>query len=97
MKIKIMPQSVAEEVGQNIAMIIGTLKGSVVTDREFGINSEMIDKPMPIAKALLEAEIIAAIQKYEPRALVTKIEYLPDADTMGGELRPKVHFEVLNA
>lgn len=96
MSINIMPSDTYEEVAQNIAMILGTLKGSVLTDREFGISATLIDLPMPAAMAALEAEILDAIEKYEPRAKITSIDFSQDADTMGGQLLPVVQFEVID-
>jgi len=96
MSIIIMPETTAEEVAQNIRMILGTLKGSVLTDREFGISATLIDLPMPVAMAAMRAEIFDAIEKYEPRARVTKIEFSQKADTMAGQLVPVVKFEVID-
>jgi len=96
MSVSIMPETTAEEVAQNIRMILGTLKGSVLTDREFGISATLIDRPMPLAIAAMRAEIFDAIEKYEPRAKVTSIEFSQKADTMAGQLIPIVKFEVIN-
>ena len=96
MSISIMPETTAEEVAQNIRMILGTLKGSVLTDREFGLSATLIDRPMPVAMAAIRAEIFDAIEKYEPRARDPNIEFSQKADTMAGQLIPVVKFEVIN-
>lgn len=96
MSVDIMPSTTTEEVAQNISMILGTLKGSVLTDREFGISATLIDRPMPFAIVAMRAEIFDAIEKYEPRAKVTSIEFSGAADTMSGQLIPIVKFEVID-
>lgn len=82
------PGSELKEILQNVKMILTTPKFSVPLDRNFGLSVTMIDAPLPAAQAKLTAEIIDAVQKYEPRVKVTKVTY--EADTMDGILRPKV-------
>lgn len=81
------PENEAFEILQNVRTILSTPKFSVPLDRDFGINTTLLDKPTPIAKAKLSSEIILAIKKYEPRAKITKITFTGDMD---GKLQPKV-------
>lgn len=67
------PANVAEEVIQNVRTILSTPKGSVVHDREFGIDWGFLDAPVAVAKASFSTQIITALKKYEPRAKVIKI------------------------
>jgi phage baseplate assembly protein W len=81
------------EILQNVRTIITTPRYSVPLDRNFGLNATMLDEPLPVAKAKLTAEIIAAIHKYEPRVKVTKVLY--DGNAMEGVLVPKVRVKIV--
>jgi len=73
--INLQPQSVNEEVLQNVAMILATPKFSVPLDRDLGMTNQFLDKPTPAAQALMIAEIVDAIEKYEPRATVEEVKF----------------------
>jgi len=85
------PVNVVVEIMQNVRTIFTTMKYSVPLDRLFGVNATMLDRPMPKAMAALQAEIIAAIHKYEPRCRVTKVSFDGDLD---GRLVPKVRIKI---
>jgi phage baseplate assembly protein W len=85
------PASVTREIIQNVRTIFTTMKYSVPLDRLFGVNIVMLDRPMPKAIAALQAEIITAIHKYEPRCQVTKVSFDGDID---GKLIPKVRIKI---
>lgn len=90
-QVSFFPQTVAEEVVQNVRCILTTRKGTVPLHRDFGLSWEHIDKPLPVAKVLLHSEIIDAINEYEPRAKVESVEFDDDtAAAMEGILRPRV-------
>ena len=85
------PDSTAAEVLQNVRTIISTRRGTVPLDRDFGLSWTYIDKPLPLAKMYLKAEIINAVQVYEPRAAVTDVEFDDSqTDAMDGILNPIV-------
>jgi len=81
------PRTLEEEVKQNIRFLLSTPKGSVPLNREFGISLELLDNPTPVAKQRLIAEIISAIERWEPRARVTKVWFEEDES---GKLVPRV-------
>lgn len=81
------PASEAAEILQNLRTIITTTKYSVPLDRDFGFDADMLDKPMNVAQAQLQSEIIMAIKTYEPRVTVTGITI---TGTYSGVLIPKV-------
>ena len=91
--LKIFPSSELEEITQNVRMIITTQKFSVPMDRNFGINSAMTDKPISAARAKLIAEIVAAVNEFEPRAKVTEVIFLDNE--MDGILNVKVRFKLI--
>jgi phage baseplate assembly protein W len=93
--IVIAPASVADEIVQNVRMIITTPKGSVPLDRDFGLDFSVIDRPAPVAKALLDVEIVSQVARYEPRARVDQVIWNDDqAGAMDGRLLPQVMIDV---
>lgn len=85
------PVTLAEEVMQNVRMIISTIKYSVPMDREFGIDGAVVDRPINIAKAHLSNEIFRAVRRYEPRAVIESIEFNGDES---GQLTPKIKVQI---
>ena len=85
------PVTLAEEVLQNVRMIISTVKYSVPMDREFGIDGAVIDRPINIAKAHLSNEIFRAVRRYEPRAFIESIDFEGDES---GRLTPKIKVQI---
>lgn len=80
------PASVTEEVLQNVRTLLATTKFTAPLDRGLGLKTSLIDRPLPRAKALLGAEIIQAVRRYEPRAKVEKVTFSGDAE---GRLIPR--------
>lgn len=80
---------------QNVAVILSTLQGDVPLGRDIGLKGNFIDKPMPIAKTLMMAEIQEAIITQEPRASLMDVTFEEDQDTPG-RLNPTVTVEVKN-
>lgn len=78
---------------QNIAIILSTRQGSVPLYREFGLPMRFLDKPTPVAKPLMVAEIKAAIDEFEPRAEFIRVTFQEDASTPG-KLIPAVEVEI---
>ena len=74
------PASRTAEILQNVRTILTTLKKSVPMDREFGISGEVVDLPIASAQARLTSEIVAAVNKYEPRAQVIGVFYQDDGE-----------------
>ena len=86
------PKNIYEEVMQNVRTICTTPKYSVPMDRLFGVDATMLDRPTPKAMAAIQAEIVQAVRKYEPRCKVKKV--ILDGD-MDGRLNVKVRIEIL--
>lgn len=78
-----------KSVLQNIRIILSTRQFSVPLYREFGLPMQFLDKPIPVAKALLIAEIRDAITEFEPRANVLNVTVEIDENAPG-----KVHATV---
>jgi phage baseplate assembly protein W len=88
------PATVVEEVLQNVYMIMTTPKYSVPLFREFAANATYLDRPLPVAKAQLAAELATNIPKYEPRAQVKKITWTGDGET--GQLVPQAVITIVS-
>lgn len=82
-KVNFDPQTEEEEILQNVKTICNTPKNSVPMDRDFGVNTDFLDKPTPVAMAMIQNEIIEAVRKYEPRAYLESIHF--DDDWNDGE------------
>lgn len=96
------PGSLEAEVVQNVRTILATRRGSVPLDRTFGVSWEMLDKPLPVAKAELLAEVIEAITRWEPRAKVLGVEFDGESGEatgllLEGQLRPRVKISIQEA
>ena len=85
------PATIAEEVMQNVRMVISTVKYSVPMDREFGIDGAVIDRPINIAKARITNEIFRAVRRYEPRAVIESIDFEGDES---GQLTPTIKVRI---
>jgi len=92
-EINLFPESTIEEVVQNVRMIIASPKYSVPLDRNFGTSHSQVDTPVNIAQPKLIMEIINAIEEYEPRAEITKIEFKTD-EAQAGKLIPLVGVKI---
>lgn len=82
------PQSVRDEVIQNVATILATPRFTVPYDRNFGVNPDYLDDPMPVSRARSIADIIESIHRHEPRCRVESVVFKGDAAE--GILRPIV-------
>lgn len=82
------PHSIEEEVIQNIRTILTTRRGSVPLDRDFGLDTSIIDQPVNRIRALLTTDIIETVERYEPRAEVTAVDF--SGDGVEGVIVPRV-------
>lgn len=82
------PATLVEEVLQNVATILATMRYSVPFDRALGINPEYLDDPMPVTQARATADIIEAIRRFEPRCGVESVTFTGDGAE--GIMRPLV-------
>lgn len=82
---------------QNIRIILLTFVYSVPLDRSFANTAKMLDSPAPRQTARLAAEMISALEKYEPRIKVRKIEFVypeKESQLMSGRMIPRVIFRL---
>lgn len=90
------PATEAEEILQNVRTILATRIGTVPLHRVLGVSWEHIDKPLPVAKTLMQVAVIDAVAEFEPRAEVKSVEFEDDTeDAMQGLLRPRVIISIV--
>lgn len=90
--LKIAPETTTEEILQNLYVLLNTVKGTVPMYRDFGIDFDIVDKNINIAKAHIINTIYDAIKKYEPRAEIIDITF--KGDVMLGKLYPVVEVKI---
>lgn len=84
---------IVSEVLQNVAIILSTWQQTVPLYRGFGLSRRSIDKPIPIAKPLLVADVQEAVSEFEPRANVLSVTFEVDK-SVPGKLIPTVEVEI---
>lgn len=85
------PETEVAEILQNVRTVIATMVGTVPLARDLAITWEHLDKPLPLAKVLQQEAFIDAVEEYEPRARIVRIDYEEsEQDAMQGRLNPRV-------
>lgn len=80
-----------EGIAQEVRTLLGTRKGSVPLDREFGIDWTVVDAPVMSAIPLYVADVASQIERYVPRVAVESVTFArPQSDAVDGVLRPVV-------
>lgn len=92
MPINFAPATVREEVIQNVATILATMRYSVPFARELGLNPDYLSDPVPAARARATADVTRAIRRYEPRCRIESVDF--DEDPVEGILIPKVRVSI---
>lgn len=86
------PESILEEIFQNINTIVSTNIYSVPLFREFGVDGDFVDDPTPIARVRFSSEIIEKVEQFEPRVIVREVKY--EEDGIDGRLIPILNIEI---
>lgn len=86
------PDTIAEEVGQNIRTLLATPKGTVPFARELGMDNSGLDDPIPVLRARLAGIITSLLSEYEPRAVITQVDFVQNDDV--GSLTPIIHYKL---
>lgn len=89
--IDLAPANVYQEVVQNIAVILASVKKASPMLRDVGIAGNLYGRPLPVVENILIGEIYDQIEEYEPRAILEGVTFEQDAFT--GELTPIVKLE----
>lgn len=88
------PDTVAEEVIQNILTLLRTEKYSVPLHRELGLSMDYVDAPTVAAQAMIRSDLFEMIPKYEPRVKVERISF-SRAEENVSTLIPKVQVSLV--
>ena len=91
-KINLAPETEAEEIAQNVAIILSSPQMSVPLDRALGLPQKFVDLPIKAARVTLISEVYNAIEAYEPRAKVKKVTVMQGETP--GKLIPYVEVEI---
>lgn len=92
-KINLSPQTVQEEVMQNICTIVNVVRGSCPFMRYFGLDGEFTDKPVNVAETIFASEIYEAIEEFEPRAEIVDIDF-ENCDKLTGRMIPVLEVNI---
>lgn len=81
---------------QNVKTILGTKKGTVYLDRDFGVDDDVVDEPMNVAMQRIRAGIVQDVEREEPRVKVREINFVDPgvAASSDGTLVPQVLVEI---
>lgn len=85
-----MKESVVADIKKNIYCLFGTPEGTIPGDRSFGLSTDYVDNPLPVAENLLALDIYEKVETYEPRVAVKDIVCEADID---GHLSARVLLE----
>lgn len=64
-----------ERIAQNVLNIIKTWQFEVAYNRNMGIATKLLDKPVDIASSLYISEIYKVVAEYESRATVKQVKF----------------------
>lgn len=70
----------AENIKECLNLLYGTIRGTFPMNRDFGIDSEALDYPLPTARVMLEIDIKNQTEKYEKRVEVEGITFSYDEE-----------------
>ena len=88
------PSSTEAEIVQNIYCILKTTLGSVPHLRDYGLDSDPLHRPIPIARTAYTSALVNAISLYEQRAHVQHVSFDTDPND-SSHLYPIVEVEIL--
>lgn len=92
-QINLAPETEAEEIEQNLLVILSSVEGTIPLARGLGISSRFMHSPIAAdgIQALMIVDIMEKIQRYEPRAEFISAEF--EEDHENGTLMPIVEVE----
>lgn len=90
--LSVKPESVEEEIIQNVRVLLSTAKYDVPLARDMGLDTCYLHKPQPVAETLLYQAIADALEEYESRAELVDIVFEESAES--GVIIPIVEVEI---
>lgn len=74
------PETLEQEIMQNLYCIISTEIGTIPLLRDYGLNMSYMHLPTQEAKTMMIAAISDAVSRYEPRVTIENINFDDDAE-----------------
>lgn len=74
-------KGVTGDIYRSLQTLFSTPAGTLVHDREYGIDWNGVDYPPDVAEAMLIAEAVEKAERYEPRVIIEDV--VTEAETDG--------------
>lgn len=74
MKLALESAVLSADIVEQINLLLSTPVGTVVFDRDFGIDMSFIDMPVNLARTMAAAELAKKIKKYIPGFILKEIK-----------------------
>lgn len=71
---KITGENLTPDLRQQVELLCATPVGSVVLDRDFGLDMSFIDEPVSVAVNMTAAEIAVKLEKYIPALRLVRVK-----------------------
>lgn len=71
---KITGENLTPDLRQQVELLCATPVGSVVLDRDFGLDMSFIDEPVSVAVNMAAAEISVKLEKYIPALQLIRVQ-----------------------
>lgn len=78
-----------EDIKRCLKMLYSTREGEQPLDRNFGLNTDFVGDPIPVAENKFTLEVARKTAKYEPRVIVKEVEF--KKDEVSGMLIPRIY------
>ena len=88
------PQTLVQEIEQNLRILLSTYIFSVPLDRRLGITADYVDDPLDDSiDGQIQSDIIDTIKRYEPRVNIKSVSYSHDANN--NRVIPTIDYEII--
>ena len=74
MKFDISNENISENLMRQLSLLLSTPVGTVVLDRDFGIDMSFVDMPVNVAKTMAAVELARKIKKYVPELVLKELK-----------------------
>lgn len=71
---RITGENLTPDLRQQVELLCATPVGSVVLDRDFGLDMRFIDEPVSVAVNMAAAEIAVKLEKYIPALQLIRVQ-----------------------
>lgn len=66
---------ISDDIINQIRFLVATPVGTVVCDRDFGINMDFVDKPTVVAETMFAAELYQKLARYIPSVKLDRVMF----------------------